>query len=190
MRGLSAEVIALISSERMVIGHLYEGVFNDTTLRLWTGDYDLTFEGETYLGNGWLVAPSDWKETLANQAFGQSITLTSVPLSIVALMFTQVSQANTGRMAILFFNNDRELVGSFNSFSGDLDSVKLSEGPLSSSVELSYESKQVRMREKRDLRLTDASHRVDYPDDKGFEYLSQISGKRIYWGQPDTSRTK
>lgn len=189
MRDLNAETITLLQSDRIQIEYYYEGVFADSTLRLWTGNYDLEFEGETYYGNGWLMEPDGWKETLFNQPFGQTITLSGVPLSLIAVLLTQVRQTNTGRIGILFFNANADYVGTFNSFTGILDKVDADEGPSTSQLALSYESKLINMNETRDLRLTDASHRVDYPTDKGFEYLSQISGKRIYWGKPDTSRS-
>jgi hypothetical protein len=189
MRDLSAEAITLLASERIQIEYFYEGVFSESTLRLWTGNYDLVLDGETYYGNGWLMEPDGWKETLFNQPFGQQITLSGVPLSLIAVLLTQVRQTNTGRIGILFFDADGEYVDYFDSFSGRLDKVSGSEGPTTSSLTLNYESKLINMSQPRDLRLTDASHRADFPTDKGFEYLSQISGKRIYWGKPDTSRS-
>lgn len=188
MKSLNAEAIALLASEKMIIEYYYVGVFNDTTLRLWTGSTDIVIDGETFLGNGWLMNPGVWKETSNNQNFGQTITLTGVPLVMISLIFNQLSQANTGAVGVILMNDDLEVVDTFDSFSGILDSVNIDEGPRTSSISLSYEGKGIRMQEKRDLRLSDASHRVDYPDDKGFEYLIQIPSIRVYWGKPDTTR--
>jgi len=188
MKSLNAEAIALLASEKMIIEYYYVGVFNDTTLRLWTGSTDIVIDGETFLGNGWLMNPGVWKETSNNQNFGQTITLTGVPLVIISLIFNQLRQANTGAVGVILMNDDLEIVDTFDSFSGILDSVNIDEGPRTSSISLSYEGKGIRMQERRDLRLSDASHRVDYPDDKGFEYLIQIPSIRVYWGKPDTTR--
>lgn len=188
MKSLNAEAIALLASEKMVIEYYYVGVFNATTLRLWTGNTDISIDGQTFLGNGWLMNPGVWKETSNNQSFGQTITLTGVPLSMVSLVFNQISQANTGAIGVVLMNDNSQVVDTFDSFSGILDAVSIDEGPRTSTINLSYESKNIRMQEKRDLRLSDASHRVDYPDDKGFEYLAQIPSIRVYWGKPDTTR--
>lgn len=190
MRNLSSEALALLASDRMIIGYFYEGVFNSTTLRLWTGDRNLDIDGNTFLGNGWFVNPGPWKETSQNQSYGQNVTLTGVPLELVALMLNGVSQSNTGRVGLLLFNDDLELLATIDTFSGDLDQVSFDEGATTSTLSLSYESKGVRMNETRDFRLSDATHRATYPDDKGFEYLSQIASTRIYWGRPDTSRDR
>jgi len=190
LRNLSAETIALLAAKKIGVEYSYEGVFADTTIRLWTGNRDIIIDGDTYLGNGWLVGVDGWKDTALNQVHGQTVPLSGVPLAMVAILLTQSKQTSTGTIKVLFFNGDRDFVGALETFRGNLDKVIADEAANSASLSISYESHLIKMKTKRETRMTEAAHKSKYPNDKGFDYVAQISTDRLYWGRPDSSRSR
>lgn len=188
MRTLTEEVVAAITSRAVRIEYFYEGNFTGGTLRLWTGIGDKELNGQTYLGNGWLLGIGGLKEVLQSQAQGITLSLSGVPVNVVSLILNEASSSVTGSIQIAWLDEDEAIIGSDVLFSGDLDETSIKEGASKSLVAVSYESKLIRLKNKREFRYSDATQQANYPGDKGFEYLAQIKNKRLYWGRPDLTR--
>jgi hypothetical protein len=190
LRNLSSGILTLLEGNKFRIEYGWKGIFNGSPVRLWTGFYSLTYNSEVYSGNGWLHRIDGWKETAFNQSFGQSIDLTGVSQELLSLVLNNSTQTSTGEIFVFFLNDDGSLIDGFCCFKGVLDQVHLMEGASTASLSISYESKLIKLREKREVRFTDSFQRSKYPDDVGFEYVSNITNQRIYWGQPDTTRNR
>ena len=189
-RTLSPEILAALQARTLRIERLFEGVFTNQTLRLWTGLNTLTHDGKEWLGNGWLQSLSSQKETIETQANGLTITLTGIVEGLIELGLTETSTTGTGKLWIAFFNDSDVLLGTDLRFSGDLDRVEIAESESTCTISLQYESKLRRLENKRELKWSNEYQQIEYPGDRGFEYVTFLQNQRIYWGRPDTTRIR
>lgn len=87
----------------------FEGEVAGTTLHLWTGSYNIEWDGKTWLGNGWLHGISSLRGDNALAANGASVTLTGVPSELIASMLGNVQQSSMGRIWLGFVGNDKHV---------------------------------------------------------------------------------
>lgn len=187
-RELTSETLELLSSRNVRSEYLFSASFKDSELRLWTGFGNLLWSGDVWLGNGWLQDIGSIRETQAVEVNSALITLTGVPAQLVSLVLSESQSKSTGRIYAAFFDEQDELLHVEREFSGDLDSVNIDEDPNDSAIRLEYTSKLARLNGTRERRWTNEDQRIEYPSDKGFEYVESLQQKRIYWGQVDTTR--
>lgn len=164
---------------------LLEMQFASSTLRLWNGNGPLIWNDQLYLGNGWLVAYSPSSDTLDIRAEGFSITLSSVPVEVIALI---LNEARHSLIAKLYFaaldSNGTVVEDPFLVCEGFLDVPELQDDISSASVTITYESDLVDLDSPNESRYTDGEQQRLFPGDKGFEYVSSLKDKRIFWGVP------
>lgn len=188
MRDLNPAVIEAIDRGVVTLGYFFEGFFSLGTLRLWTGNGNKVLNGNTYSGNGALVGVSNLREVLGAQANGLTITISGIDMEMVSLLLNETASNKTGTLYMAWLDIDYNILGSDILFSGDLDRIKIKETPGYSIIDVDYESKLIRLKNKRERLWTHNFQQSLYPGDTGFQYLDSIKNKRIYWGEPDTSR--
>ena len=179
--------------------------FDTAPVKLWTGVGDLVVGDDTYTGGGVLLNVSDIQETSNISATGAKISITSIPTEVLALALketyqgrratiyfglldvgenylkredgTFVLQENLGRIVI---NSSDELI---NVFSGYLDTMNIVEGPATSSITISIESKLIDIMRDRIQRYTSGFQNIKFPFDLGFDGVEGLQDVRLDWGR-------
>jgi len=158
--------------------------FDGGDLRLWTGLDTLTFGGEDYDGGGNMLSISDIDETSEIRATNVSVGLSGLPSSIVAAALTENYQ---GRPMTLYFgtldangaiNNDPYVV-----FKGQMDQMSIQESGETATVVIDCESRLVDLEMARVRRYTSEDQKIDYPNDKGLEFIADLQNKQVVWGK-------
>jgi hypothetical protein len=188
MRNLSPEVISAIQSRSVSMRYFFKGDFTFGSFRLWTGNGDKTFLSESYFGDGSLLAVSNLREVLGAQAYGISVTIAGISFDKLSIVLNETASNQSGIVYLVWVDSNENIIGYYQAFKGDLDDIKVKESPTNATLIISYESKLIKVKKKRELRWSNSFQQLKYPGDKGFQYLEQIKNKRIYWGAPDTSR--
>lgn len=182
-RNLSSLVIDEILASKFSPCLLFEGVFSSTTLRLWNGTGNLTYDGNTYLGNGWFQGVNPNNETGAIEATGVELLLAGVPQSLISLILNNPIQGAAGNFYIGFLDSSGDLVADpYLYFAGKLDVPTLEEDPEKPSISITYESRLVDLDRPREFRYTDESQKTFYPTDRGLEYLIYLQDYDGFWG--------
>jgi hypothetical protein len=164
--------------------YLFEAWFGGTALRYWSGDGDLVWDGETWLGNGVFMGLSSLRENEQLEADGLDVILAGVPAEIVSLVLTYAQHNAAGKVYLGFMQPGRAVIDDpIVLFSGTLDVPKISDGPTQLTISLTYESTLILLKEAKDLRYTDAQQKQMFPGDKGFEFVEQIDQWSAYWGK-------
>lgn len=169
----------------------YEGDFGaalgDDPLRLWTGETDISWNSETWLGNGWLQGISAIKESPQIRSTGARITLSGVPTELVSLILqNDVEQGARGKIWLAFLDSSDAIIASPHMiFAGDLDTMVLTESIAASSIEIHYESKLAALGRPNIHRYTDQGQKAFYSDDYGFEYTAFLKDWSGYWGRQE-----
>jgi len=180
--------------------------FDTQTLRFWSGLGDLVYNGETYTGSGNLITVSSIKETSEVSAQGAILTLSALPSEMLSLVLSEPYQ---GRKCFIYFgtltgsperllqqngdlilqqNGAAIIVSSFEDtvtqvFSGYIDQMNVDEGPDSSEITVAVENRLIDLQRPRVRRYTDASQKVRFPDDNGFEFVESLQQKKFAWGR-------
>ena len=182
-RALSPDVIDELLSSGFAPCLLYEGVFSTSTLRLWNGIGNLTYDSNTYLGNGWFQGINPNNEVGSIEATGVEIRLAGVPESLISLVFNNPVQGATGNFYIGFLDSSNALIADpYLFFSGKLDVPTIDEDPESPSISISYESKLIDLDRPREFRYTNESQQVFFSGDRGLEYLIYLQEYDGFWG--------
>ncbi len=183
-RTLTTDVKTELSAQSNRPAFLYEGVFTSSTIRLWTRNKDVTFDGETYQGNGWLYRIRTPAENDDLSAQGMVITLNGVPPTIISLILNNSDHSGTGKLWMVMLDSSGDIIDdAYLLFQGRLDEPKIRDTGNLATVDIPYESELVSLRRRREHRYTNEGQRLFYADDAGFEYVVQAQKWTGYWGK-------
>jgi hypothetical protein len=155
---------------------LFEGVFNGSTLRIWNGIGDLSWDSHTWDGNGWLQGFDGGDETTEVEAVDMSVTLSGLPEDVIALVLAAQVQGAAGTLYFGFLDSadivvpDPTIV-----WKGKYSHAEVSEDGDVSTARLYYDSPLSDMDRPREGRWTDQCQQDLFPGDKGFEYVVAAS---------------
>lgn len=147
---------------------------------LWSGYGTKTIAGKSYLGAGELLAISSVTETNDISAQGATITISGVPSELLAKAFNEPYQ---NRGCNIYFG----VIGSEDDyasvFAGYLDTMNITEGPDTGTIELSVENKLIDLERARVFRYTDSFQKSQFAGDKGLEFVASLQDQRLPWGK-------
>lgn len=147
-----------------------------------SGFDDYAFGGDTYLGAGLLSTISTIKEESGVKAAGASVGMSGVDPTIVSLF---LSEPYINRKAYIYFmpldEGDQPVTATpYLLFKGTIDNIS---GEMGASPRFSVSLKSRFADWERPLKslFTDVEQQRLFPGDKGFEYVGQLSQKKIIW---------
>lgn len=182
-RGLTAGFIAEATAARCSPCLFFEGEFASATLRLWTGFGDISWNGQTWLGNGYFQDITDGEETSDVQATRIVVHLTGVPEAQVAFALTELLQNKPGKVWFGFIDEDGAVVADpYLMFEGKLDTGELVDTPEGGNLQITYESHAADLERPKANRYTNESQKRFYSDDKGFEFVARLKDLTLQWG--------
>ena len=188
-RTLSTEMQAVATADLVRPIYLVKMEFDSGDINLWSGLGNLIYDGDTYIGGGDLLDISSIKESEELEANGCNITISGVKQSLVALARDEPYQ---GRKITLFFgafDDSGDIISDpVSIFSGFMDVLSITDSGDTSIINIACENKLIAFDRASVRRFTAEDQKIDYPDDKGFEFVSKINQKDIVWGRPN-SRT-
>tara|TARA_B110000114_G_scaffold169968_1_gene194303 strand:+ start:64 stop:642 length:579 start_codon:yes stop_codon:yes gene_type:complete len=160
-------------------------VFDSSQLNIWSGIGDLSFDSVTYTGLGDLLSISEIKETSDISATGISVSLSGVKTSLIAVAKDQDYQGRELTVRLGAFNESGSLIADpVIIFSGFMDTMTIAEAGAYSSITIAVENKLVAFERAKVRRYTAEDQKIEYPADKGFEFVTSIVQKEIFWGRP------
>lgn len=160
-------------------------VFDSSELNIWSGVGDLSFDSVTYTGLGDLLSISEIKETSDISATGINVSLSGVKTSLIAIAKDQDYQGRELTVRLGAFNESGSLIADpVIIFSGFMDTMTIAEAGAYSSITIAVENKLVAFERAKVRRYTAEDQKIEYPADKGFEFVTSIVQKEIFWGRP------
>lgn len=182
-RPMSAAMEAALEGAIIFPIYFFAIGFASTTVRLWTGRGDRTWDGQTWQGVGWILGMSETEETSETKA----------------TTFTLGTQANTVLIAAFLGNFrrnkpvtvwqgllspvDRSLLEDPIVIASGLTSVnEIDTDPKKPGIALSCESRIADLERARVRRYTLEDHRIDWPEDRFFEHVGRLADRILPWG--------
>ncbi len=182
-RSLTAAVQAELTARVTRPVFLAELEFASGTVRAWSGIGDLLFQGNTFTGTADLGIVSPVGEATEVRAEGMSFELSGIPSSAISLALGQARRNKPATLWLGFMDEAGNLIGDpFKLFSGRIDAMDIAEGAESASVTVTAESVLADLKRPRARRFTDEDQKIDFPDDKGLEFVAGLQDKNIVWG--------
>ena len=174
---------AVVSAAVMPI-LLVEALFDSGATRMWSGYGTLTWGGYEWLGAGHLLSISEMTETQELRATGATIGLSGIPSDLLALALAEPYQGRLVKIYIGAMDSAGAVIADpYQIFAGRCDTVEISEGSDTSTITVSVESRLIDLERARARRYEHIDQQIDYPDDKGLEYVSSIQDMEITWGR-------
>lgn len=183
-RGLTSDEITALSASVVRPALFFEGIFNPTVLRLWSGNRDITFNSNTFLGNGWLRNIGSVTEIADIRAAGIRVNFNGVNQTLLSIVLNESKHKGTGKLWLGLLNEAGALIGpGYLLFSGKLESPEINEDAEGATISIGYESILASLLRRRESRYTDQNQRAFYPDDAGLQYVVQAQDWSGYWGK-------
>lgn len=183
-RNMHAANAAAVEADEVRLIGFFEGEFATGPVRLWTGYGDRVWDDKTWLGGGALLSVSAIEETNGITASGVSVSLSGIPLDMVALAINEARQGAAGRIWFGFCNEQWDLVAPPELlFAGLLDVPQISDDGDSATISISYESQLIDLQRPREWRYTHESQQILVPGDRGFEFVTSIQDINLKWAR-------
>ena len=155
-----------------------EFLFDSGPVRLWTGYADKTIEGNTYVGAGTLLSIPNVEEVADMSAKSAEVVLSGVTTELVTLALQEPYQGRNAR--ILFGIEGQNPV---EVFGGLMDVMTIRDAGETSVISMTLENRLVELERVRPFRYTDQSHKLRYPNDDVFSFVSALQDREIVWGR-------
>ncbi len=161
-------------------------LYFDTNLRFWTGLGSLTHGSKDYIGAGDLLNISTFDEDSELSAVGATLTLNGVKTTLVQKARDENYQGKVATIKLGAFDETGSIISDpVTVFSGFMDVMTINEGAETSTIELTLENKLLLLERANERRYTNEDQQIDYPGDKGFEFVNALQEKEIVWGRGD-----
>lgn len=157
--------------------------FDSGNVRLWTGYKNITIDSNTFVGGGGVMTIGTIDETGEIRANGVSIHLSGLNSSLLSAILNEDYQ---NRGIILYFGT-LDSAGAINDtpyivFRGQMDVMSIQENGDTSNIVVQSESRLIDLDVPRERRYTKADQQLDFPNDKGLNYVASLQEKAIVWG--------
>jgi hypothetical protein len=179
--GLEAATLAASVAPIMLL----EALFDASPIRLWTGLGDLIWNGYVWTGAGTLVEVSSVQETQDLRATGLEVTLNGLPPEVISLALATPYHGRIGNVyfGALDVSTGALIADPYLIFGGRVDVMTIGEGATTASIRVSIEGRLIDLEVARERRYENEDHKLDFPDDRFFEYVSVIQDAQILWGR-------
>tara|TARA_R110002153_G_scaffold134623_2_gene284038 strand:+ start:231 stop:788 length:558 start_codon:yes stop_codon:yes gene_type:complete len=157
--------------------------FDQGTFYSWTGYGDITFGGNTYIGSGDIINVSPTQETSEIKANGIQVTLSGLPTELISAALSDPYQGRTAKIFFGVLDTDGNVIADpYMMFRGSMDLMTIEDSGDSASIQLTAESRLIDLDRARERRFTSEDQKIDYPNDKGLEFITSLQDKQIIWG--------
>lgn len=158
--------------------------FTDGILRLWTGYGSITIDGETFSPGGDILSVSSISENGEVQANGVEISLSGLSTSLIASALTTAYQGRDLNVYIGVLSDAGAVIADpIKIFAGKMDVMTVSDNGATADISVTAESKLIDLERSRARRYTSEDQRIDYPADKGLDFIAGLQDKQVIWGQ-------
>ena len=162
--------------------------FSDGTLRMWNGYGDITMtaggSSKTFTGAGDLLGISEIEESDILSMSGVTLTLSGIKSSLISTALSAQYTNRNGAIYLGLFDTSANVIADvYTLFKGKMDVLNISEGQQTTMIQLKLESRLVSFEKASNRMYTLEDQKVDYSNDLGFEFITDLQDKEIIWGK-------
>jgi len=158
-------------------------VINLGPMRMWTGLGSRTINvrgtNQVFAGTGALLNIAAAEEVADLSAKAMTLSLTGLDSSIISLALQEPYQRRKARV----YMGEKSVSSVVEIFSGQMDTMQITDEPDASTVVMTIESKLVELERSRNWRYTDESHKSRHSGDTFLSYVQSIQDQQVAWGR-------
>ena len=183
-RTLTSAMQAVATAEVVRPIVLVQCDFDSGALNLWNGIGDLTVSGVDYVGAGTLLQISSMKESADLAANGMNVTLSGITEPLISKARDEDYQGRELKILLGAMDSTNSVISSpVIIFNGFMDTMSIQDGAETATITVAVENRLIEFQRSRIRRYTAEDQKIDYPTDKGLEFVAEIAEKEIVWGR-------
>jgi len=191
--GMQTAVTADLVRPIILVQLLFDDVYDDETppnlihtkLYLWNGIGNLVVSGITYVGAGTLLSIGEIAETSELQANGITVTLEGITDPLLAKARDVDYQGRELKVLLGAMDSSNGVISNpVVVFSGFMDTMVINDSSETATIQVAVENRLIEFERTRVRRYTAEDQKIDYPNDKGLEFVAEMAEKEIVWGKP------
>ena len=167
---------------------LVQCAFDSGNLNLWSGIGDLTVSGVDYVGAGSLLSIGEIAETSELSANGINVTLSGVSEPLITKARDEDYQGRELKVLLGAMDAANGVISNpIVVFSGFMDTMIIQDGESTATIQVTVENRLIEFERSRVRRYTAEDQKIDFPTDKGLEFVAEMEEKEIVWGRASVS---
>ncbi len=157
--------------------------FQSGAVRVWSGIGSKTWGGNTYTGLGYLGTMSPIEETADVRANGVAFSVSGVPSSLISTVLSDNYQGRDVKLWLGALDGSGAIIADpYQVFAGRMGNVEIDEGPDTATIRVYAESRLIDLQRSRERRYTNEDQQIDFPGDRGLEYMARAQSTPFLWG--------
>lgn len=190
MRALSVEVLEQLAADALRPVIFCESLFRSGYLRLWSGLGEIPWDGKVWFGLGIMTSISTIKESVDVRADGINLILSGIPQEMLQKGLNEAVQGNPVKIWFGVLDESNNVIADpYMAFGGRMDVPTISEDGTTATIELSVENRLIDLHRTRERRYTDRDQQLDYPGDRGLEFVPNVQEWNGIWGKSGTTNS-
>lgn len=163
---------------------LVQCAFDSGNLNLWNGVGNLTVSSVDYVGAGTLLAIGEITETSELQANGITVTLSGITDPLLEKARDEDYQGRELKVLLGAMDASNGVISTpVNVFSGFMDTMVINDSSETATIQIAVENRLIGFERTRVRRYTAEDQLIDFPNDKGLEFVADMAEKEIVWGR-------
>jgi len=163
---------------------LVQCAFDSGNLNLWNGVGNLTVSSVDYVGAGTLLNIGEISETSELQANGITVTLSGITDPLLAKARDEDYQGRELKVLLGAMDASNGVISTpVNVFSGFMDTMVINDSSETATIQIAVENRLIGFERTRVRRYTAEDQLIDFPNDKGLEFVADMAEKVIVWGR-------
>jgi hypothetical protein len=181
-RGVTAKVKAETQRPEITPVVFYEGEFTSGTVRVWTGAWPISWNGQSWEGLGAFVGLSPITESTGLRADGIVCTLSGVPNGKLQNLSGEFKHSYVATLWLGFLDRaDRLVADPTVLYFGKMGVPTIKKGRKTSTISITYE-KELLDKRGEPRRYTHEDLQIDHPGDLGHAYVNELQDKTLSSG--------
>lgn len=183
-RDLTVDVLAAIAAGTVQPFYLADVEFLSGHLYVWTGIGTLTWNSHSWLGVGTFGGVSAITQTADLAAENITLSLSGIPSDLVAAAIDECRQHFSVDVYLGFLDSaGAVVVDPIRAFAGRMDVPTIQDGGDTATISITAENPLIDLKRASERRYTHDDQQIDFPGDKGFQYVPAIQEWNGVWGK-------
>ena len=137
-----------------------------------------------YVGACTLLQIGEIAESAELQANGLTVALSGITEPLISKARDEDYQGRELKVLLGTIDADGDVVADpVVVFSGFMDTMLMNDGAETAAIQVSVENRLIEFERTRARRYTAEDQKIDYPNDKGLEFVAEMAEKEIVWGR-------
>ena len=183
-RSLTSAMQSAVTADLVRPIILVQCAFDSGNLNLWNGVGNLTVSSVDYVGAGTLLTIGEITETSELQANGITVTLSGITDPLLAKARDEDYQGRELKVLLGAMDASNGVISTpVNVFSGFMDTMVINDSSETATIQIAVENRLIGFERTRVRRYTAEDQLIDFPNDKGLEFVADMAEKEIVWGR-------